>query len=188
MVSSFQFPVNILTHTLTSQGVTIYYPQIVGLANQKVQNSINQVIYQQVLLLQQHQMKVQVGTHMEMIGHFEIKTNERGLLSLILSNYTYSHPMAHGFTVVKSLTFDVNTGKLYLLHDLFKPGSNYISLLSSLIAQEIKQRNLPTLNEFHTIQPNQDYYLADKSLVIYFHLYELTPYYVGFPNVSYFYL
>src|ERR1700730_9252549 len=87
MASSFQFPVKIQTHTLTSQGVTIYYPQFIGLANQIVQNSINQAIYQQVLLLQQHQMKVQLGTHMKMIGHFEIKTNERGLLSLILSNY-----------------------------------------------------------------------------------------------------
>ena len=37
------------------------------------------------------------------------------------------------------------------------------------------------INEFTTIRPEQDYYIADKALVIYFQLYELTPYAYGFP-------
>jgi hypothetical protein len=107
--------------------------------------------------------------------------DERGILSLTLSNYAYSSPMAHGYTIVKALTFNVLTGKQYSLGDLFKPGSDYVGVLSAEVSAQIKQRNLPLLNGFTAISPNQDYYLADKSIVIFFQLYEITPYYVGFP-------
>ena len=56
-----------------------------------------------------------------------------------------------------------------------------MSALSKQISEQLKERDLPLLNGFTVISPNQDYYLADKSIVIYFQLYEITPYYVGFP-------
>jgi hypothetical protein len=177
----YKLPVAIQTHTIRSSGRMIYYPLVIGLMNQSVQNRINRAIINTVNQLQQEQQKVQTGTDMEMTGHYEIKTNERGLLSLILSNYAYSHPMAHGFTTAKSLTFDVTTGKLYSLQDLFKPGSSYAVLLAGRAAEQIKQRDLPLLGGAPTVKPDQDYYLADKALVIYYPLYEITPYYVGFP-------
>jgi hypothetical protein len=178
---AFQFPAGIQTGSIISPGITIYYPQLIGMQNLNVQEQINQTIIKTVYYMQQEQNKVQTGTNMQVTGHYEIKTNERGILSLILSNYAYSQPMAHGFTVVKSLTFDINTGKQYNLPDLFKPGSDYVAVLSRFINEQIKQRDLPLLNGFTSIKPNQDYYLADKSLVVYFQLYEITPYYVGFP-------
>lgn len=178
---AFQFPVGIQTGSTTAPGTTIYYPQVFGLSNRTIQDQMNRTIIGLASYLRQEQLKVQTGTNMQMTGHYEIKTNERGVLSLILSNYAYSQPMAHGNTIAKSLTFDVNTGKLYSLADLFKPGSNYVADLSKQINEQLKERELPLLNGFTVISPNQDYYLADKSIVIYFQLYEITPYYVGFP-------
>lgn len=178
---AFQFPVSIQTGSTTAPGTTIYYPLVIGLPNRNVQDQINRTIIGLASYLRQEQLKVQTGTNMQMTGHYEIKTNERGILSLILSNYAYSQPMAHGNTIAKSLTFDVNTGKLYSLPDLFKPGSNYAAVLSKQISEQLKERDLPLLNGFTAIGPNQDYYLADKSIVVYFQLYEITPYYVGFP-------
>lgn len=177
----YQLPTAVQTRLLTAPGVKIQYPSVSGLANQSAEDHINRTIYKTVHVLQQEQQKVQTGTNMEMVGHYEIKTNERGILSLILSNYAYSHPMAHGNTFARSLTFDVNTGKLYSLGDLFKPGSDYIKVLSSEIAVQLRMRNLPLLQGFTAIKPNQDYYLADKAIVVYFQLYEITPYYVGMP-------
>jgi hypothetical protein len=115
-----------------------------------------------------------------MIGYFEVKTNERHILSITLSVYSYTGG-AHGMTVIQSLTFDMTTGKRYSLKELFKPNSNYIERLSALIQNQIKQRNLPVLEPFKRIKPDQDFYIADKSLVIYFQLYELVPYAYGFP-------
>lgn len=177
----FQLPVQIDTRQITAPRTTIYYPQISGLPNLQVQQQINGLIVNQVHAMIRQQGTVQTGTNTEMTGHYEIKTNERGILSLTLSNYAYSYPMAHGFTILKSLTFDVNTGKSYQLSELFSPGSDYVTVISRNIAVQIQTRDIPLINTFRAISHNQDYYLADKALVIYFQLYEITPYYVGFP-------
>ena len=78
-------------------------------------------------------------------------------------------------TYIKSLTFDFNKEKLVHLKDLFIPGSNFVEVISNLIQQQIQQWNIQLLDDFTTIQPQQDFYIADKTLVIYFQLYEITP-------------
>jgi hypothetical protein len=67
------------------------------------------------------------------------------------------------------------------LGELFKPDSNYVQRLSAIIQRQITERKIQLLEPFQGIRPDQDYYIADKSLVIYFQLYEITPYYYGFP-------
>ena len=67
------------------------------------------------------------------------------------------------------------------LEDLFIPGSNYVEVISNHIQQQIEKRNIQLLDDFTTIQPQQDFYIADKTLVIYFQLYEITPYVEGLP-------
>ncbi|UUZ84241.1 DUF3298 and DUF4163 domain-containing protein [Paenibacillus sp. P26] len=114
-----------------------------------------------------------------MTGFYEIKTNERGVLSLSIFNYAYSGG-AHGLTLQKSLTFDVQTGNLYGLYDLFFHGIDYVKSLSDLIQQQIQGRRLPLLSEFRGIRPDQDFYIADKALVVYFQVNEITAYVYGF--------
>ncbi|WP_422659948.1 DUF3298 domain-containing protein [Paenibacillus sp. EC2-1] len=178
---AYYAPVEIRTQTYKAPGIVIQYPQVTGLANQQAEAKINRAITAQIQEMQRIQQGVQTGRNPETIGHFEIKTNERGLLSLMLSNYTYSVPMAHGYTVAKGLTFSTQTGQSYRLSDLFRPGSNYLAVLSAEVNRQIKERNIPTLEGSVTVQPNQDFYLADKSLVIFYPLYAITPGYVGFP-------
>lgn len=175
-------PVNIHTLTHTAPGLVIHYPQVYGLANRRVEETINRTILQQIQDMQRAQQQVQTGTNPQTTGTFEIKTNERGILSLVLTNYTYSEHMAHGYTVTKGLTFSTSTGKSYALSDLFRPDSNYQAVLAAEVSRQLKERNLPVLEGSQiTVSPNQDFYLADKSLVIFYPLYAITPYYVGFP-------
>jgi hypothetical protein len=68
-----------------------------------------------------------------------------------------------------------------LLNELFKPNSNYTTILSEEVKQQIKERDMLLLSEFKGISPQQDYYIADKALVLFFQLYELTAYAFGFP-------
>lgn len=176
-------PVSIQTMMIQQPpGTTIYYPQVYGMTNGGVQQTINQAIFRlmQFLIQQQYQQQG-ADSFMEMIGSYEIKTNERNVLSLTLSNYAYASHYAHGLTFIKSLTFDVQTGKQYSLKDLFKPGSDYVDVLSGIVQKQIKERDLQLLDGFSGISPDQDYYIADKALILYFQLYEITPYYVGFP-------
>ena len=159
----------------------IYYPQFYSMSKQNLQAFINNTIVNEV-----HKMIVwNSGDTMtplvEMLGTYELKNNQRNVLSLTLSNYSYYYHAAHGMTNIKSLTFDLEKGRLCELSDLFKPGSNYVETLSKLIHAQIKQRNITLINDFTVIRPNQYFYIADKTLVIYFQLYELTPYVFGFP-------
>ncbi|MGY0693920.1 DUF3298 domain-containing protein [Virgibacillus sp. FSP13] len=181
-MASQALPVSIQTMVLQQQGTTIYYPQVIGLQNAHSQQIINQTIAQlaQSLIHQQYQQQG-ADSFTEMIGSYEIKTNERHILSLTLTNYAIAYHHANGLTIMKSLTFDSKTGKQYQLKDLFKPNSNYVEVLTRIVQKQIKERDIPLLDGLSKISPNQDFYIADKSLVLYFQPIEITPHYFGFP-------
>ncbi|NMO95096.1 DUF3298 and DUF4163 domain-containing protein [Paenibacillus lemnae] len=180
-MSPYEPPVQIQTMTYSRPNVFIQYPQVRGLASRQAEERINRTITMTLQEMERIQQTVQTGTNPQITVHYEIKTNERGILSLLLSNYTYSTPMAHGYTAAKGLTFSTASGQLYRLSDLFKPGSNYEAVLIAEVNRQIKERNLPVLNNPVTVQRDQDFYLADKALVLFYPLYAITPYYVGIP-------
>jgi len=173
-------PVRISTRRITTGDnmVTIDYPAVKGLENPSTQYKINRAIATLVdsLMREQGYYKNQ---KIEMLGWYEIKTNERGILSLTIGNYAFTYPSAHGLTIVKALTFNVESGAALQLKDLFNPGSDYVKVLSGIVAQQIKERQIELLDAFKGISPDQDFYIADKSLVLFFQLYEITPYYMG---------
>lgn len=176
------FPVRINTvHVGRSPQIQVFYPRIVGMENQAFQRSMNQSIVRLTQELIDKQVGDSPSTVVDLIGYFEIKNNQRDVLSLSLSNYTYHYHAAHGMTYIKSLNFDLKEEGLLTLADLFKPESNYIGRLSEIIQRQIKEREIFLLNPFTPISANQDFYIADKTLVIYYQLYELTAYAYGFP-------
>jgi hypothetical protein len=149
-----------------------------GLGDHAVEQKINQQIiglmYRLIAELQQPDLSMRVS------GSFESKTNQRNVLSLTLwalGDFGGAHPM----TYIRSLNIDGMTGTDYPLGTNFKPGSNYVDILSDLIRKQIRGRNIPLLEEFRGIRPDQDYYVADNVLIIYFQLYEISPYAAGFP-------
>ena len=176
------FPVsNITVRVSSGPKKTVFYPQVIGMQKLKFERVMNTAIVKQTQQLIDQQIGNMPTTVEEMLGLYEIKNNQRQVLSLSLSNYTYHYHAAHGMTYIKSLTFDLQKEKSIELKDLFKPGSRYVNELSTLIHSQIKQREIQLLGDFTTIRPDQDFYIADKVLVIYFQLYEITPYVVGFP-------
>lgn len=179
MVDFYQLPADIQTMQIRRPQVQIYYPSLVNLQNPRAQQLINQDIVQTVQSLIKEQNYEPGKT--EMNGMYEIKNNQRGIFSTSLSNYAYTQHYAHGMTYIKSVTANIDTGEIYQLADLFKPGSDYVQKISNIIQADLKVRDLPLLDGFNKIKPNQDFYIADKCLVIYFQLYEITPYYVGLP-------
>lgn len=177
------FPVNIATFVMSGgPKKTIFIPQVVQMMNEQLEVLMNDAIIRKTheIIAQQEEEMKDVAVE-EMLGTYEIKNNQRNVFSLSLSNYTYHTHAAHGMTIIQSLTFDLEKEKNCELKDLFKPGSDYIKRLSVIIQEQIKVRDIPLINEFTAIRPNQDFYVADKTIVIYFQLYELTPYVYGFP-------
>jgi hypothetical protein len=174
-----ELPVKIRAEHVKTNRLELYYPVVYGLKNSEVQRKINYDILTTVqqLIINQGFYENPLTT---MTGTFELKSNEKGVLSVTIENYAYSGG-AHGLTILKGLTFDIKTGKKYSLHELFKPNSNYTSILSEEVKQQIKERDMLLLSEFKGVSPQQDYYIADKALVLFFQLYDLTAYVFGFP-------
>jgi len=168
----------ILPHSLPN--VKVYYPVVTQLPNINVQSKINHAIISalnKILVEQSFYDKDLV----ELLAYYELKNNQRGILSLNLIVYSFTGG-AHGMTIIKSLTFDTKTGEAYTLKELFKTDSNYVEKLSDIIEGRITDWNIDLLfPPFKGIRADQDFYIADTSLIIYFQLYEITPYYWGFP-------
>ncbi|WP_312668123.1 DUF3298 and DUF4163 domain-containing protein [Tissierella praeacuta] len=171
------FPIEIKTLKLDMNRLEIYYPQIYGLENIYVEDRMNNLILE-AMYNQIAQQGYYENPETYINGTWELKNNDKGILSLTLINYAFSGG-AHGLTIVKGLTFDIRNGRLYELKDLFKPDSNYIKVLSEEVEEQIEDRNIQTLEEFKSIKPNQDFYIADLSLTIFFQEYEIAPYSYG---------
>lgn len=177
-MSIIPLPSRIQTMYMEKPNLQIYYPVTEELVNKQIERKVNNEILKQVnnLIIEQG---YDTDPEIEIMGSYEIKTNERNILSLILINHSYSGG-AHGYTIIKPLTFDMLTGNVISLEDLFKSGSDYMAELSKMVQRQIVEREIPTLGTFNSIRPDQDYYLSDKSLVLFFQLYELAPYAQGF--------
>ncbi|HYE82923.1 MAG TPA: DUF3298 domain-containing protein [Clostridia bacterium] len=179
-MSSIQRPVRISTRRITTEDslITIDYPVVKDMESPTAQHRINKAIISLVDTIMREQGYYK-NQKVEMLGWYEIKSNERGILSLTIGNYSFVYPSAHGMTIVKGISFDIESGDSIKLKDLFKPDADYVKVLSDIVAQQIKDRNIQLLDEFKGIRPDQDFYIADKSLVLFFQLYEITPYYMG---------
>lgn len=177
-------PVNVQTFVAKAGSITIYFPQIYVPNNFMTAQAINQSIRKIVNGLIKKQYDEQDASEFgEMIGTFEIKTNERNILSITFMNYAIIPFAAHGLTFMESLNVNVQTGETYELADLFKPTSNYQEKITKIINEQIKKRELDVFSPegIETISSTQNFYLTDQALVIYFQQYEIAPYYVGLP-------
>lgn len=180
--------INSDTDTLT---LNIQYPKVEGLQNPAAQEKINSAIVE----LAQNAKATAEKTEKEMLAdnlyrykvdeyfNYTVKLNELNLLSIKFDDYIYTGG-AHGSTIVRSLTFDLETGDVYGLKDLFNENADYISAINAEIKKQIVEKDYKDafIVDFESIKPDQDYYLNDNGLVIYFQRYEYTPYVFGSPE------
>ena len=157
--------------------IFIFYPLVTGIRNLNVQQSINQTILTHLNQLLKER-DIFEASLVELQAWFEVKTNQRGVLSIALYVYSYTGG-AHGMTTLRTLTFDQSSGKLFPLKELFKAEANYQKVILDMIKKQIKQRNIPVINEPVEFPGNDHFYIADKSLIIYYQLYDLAPYAYG---------
>lgn len=187
---TFKLKVNILPHKMAEQ---IYYPQIYGLENQEVQSQINAMFKNHALAAIDHYNElIEMGKEFDdpllenytVITEYEVKYNQNYQLSVLFTNYEYAGG-AHGLYDYTAYNVDLNTGEKLQLQDLFS--SNYVSVINDEIKRQInllKQKDqYAELSPFESIEPNTDrFYLTPDGIVIYFSLYEYTPYAYGIPE------
>jgi inhibitor of cysteine peptidase len=119
----------------------------------------------------------------EVFLNYSVTYNQQNLLSMLFDDYLYTGG-AHGMTGRHGYTIDIKTGVSYALKDLFQPGTDYVSLLSAEVRRQIDERGLTTIGiaPFTKIREDQDFYIYDGNLIVYFQQYELMAYAYGFPE------
>jgi hypothetical protein len=171
-------PVDTVIRVYRGPNVTMLYPQVMGHESVNANTRMNMTIRNRTMELVRSLIQPDLKTTID--GSFEIKNNQRGILSLVLvglAEFGGAHPM----TKALSLTMDTATGQNYALHQLFHQDGRYSEIINAEIQRQIVQRQIPLLEGFKGISANQDYYVSDSILVIYYQLYELSPYAAGFP-------
>ncbi len=171
-------PVYMITLKLTGPQLSFYYPVVLGLPDPAVQDRINRLILATINRLLLDTTYYEYPPNAAALGRYEVKTNEDDILSLSLVLEYYGGG-AHGITLTDALTFNTQTGQLYAFKDLFTPGSDYIQAVNTLINQQIAQRGLADMVDFISVDSSQPYYLADKTLVVYFNVYDIAAYAAG---------
>lgn len=177
--------------------ITLQYPQIDGLPDQTVQDSLNASFRKLAVDARNEGLRNVEETEKsrasgypgspnkcETYFDYALKYNQNGLLSVVFMDYQYAGG-AHGLTVQKSLTFNLNTGEGYKLKDLMKSDADYVTLFSQAVKEEINKRIkeglLPDypIAPFEAIKEDQDFYLSNHAVVVYFQQYAYWPYAAG---------
>ena len=149
------------------------FPAVMNIGSHSLRRSINRSIREAALSA--IPAPFASGNIVEATAGYRTTLNEKGLLSLRFEDYIYPVLAAHGLTVVKAITLDLNDGYVYHFGDLFLPGSGYKALLDQIIARQIEEQQIPMLTPFRGVGEDEEYYLTPDSLVIFYQLYEYTP-------------
>lgn len=178
-----------LNENTKSINFDLKYPEV-KLKNEQAQNKINilikeniyefkkyiEDIYNESLSMYQNTMNFTYEGSSDF--EYEIIDN---ILSIKMSFSQFTggpHPMV----LIKDYNFDLNTGNILKLGDLFNENGKkiYKNVIDGIIKEKINENPdnyFP--DEFKGVNENTSYYLTEKGIVIFFQLYEIAPYSSG---------
>ena len=120
----------------------------------------------------------------EAYSDYQVTYNKNNLISIPIQLYEFTGG-AHGMSYLKTFNYNLLTGKEIKLKDVFKEDVNYKEIVNNYIKEEIsKNKDIYFSGEegFKGISDNQDFYIDNDGIVVYFGLYDIAPYYVGIPK------
>lgn len=159
-------------------------PSFSGMENRDFENSINEGAENSTnAWIEEFMTNVPENTKAEFKAQPSVKYNENDFLSVVTDIYTYTGG-AHGALARKSLNIDIKKCTTRTLKDLFSPDSDYRELLNRCMAQIIQSEpqkysdlwEQPVMTESR----ENDFYIENGNLVIYYPPYELSYYSKGF--------
>lgn len=168
--------------------VKLSYPQAhdLGEAGQKINSSLAAEINAFVLRVTESLHTSPLPNFpplkkMQIIVDHTFTLNQAPLLGVTLTEMMYTGG-AHPMTYLRAFTFDTRTGEALSFGDLFRKDADYRTRLNEIMAAQITERKIPifSFRPFGGVKDDQEFYLTPEGLVVYYQLYEYTPYVAGF--------
>jgi hypothetical protein len=162
--------------------VVVNYPVVDGLSNSDVQNAVNNKLK---TLFTESRVKIKENEYLTVDDTFTVK-QIKDILIINKNGYDYPIGAAHGQPISFYYFINVKTGDFYQLKDLFKKDSDYVTKLSKIVYDQIKQNS--DINDVYffeskdLISKDQYFYISDDKLTIYFDCGAIAPYAAGFPK------
>jgi hypothetical protein len=160
----------------------VYYPEIQGMRFEAMQKKVNAKLAQ---LSGVKEINPSEQLPSSYTGDYEVSFFRNRLAVIELTGYNYPFGAAHGMPSRIYAHVDLESGTFYQLADLFKPGSQYVKVLSDLIEEQIQSNpeySYVFPGSYKGITENQPFYIDESNLYIYFAPYEIAPYAAGFPT------
>ncbi|MCQ6560048.1 WG repeat-containing protein [Paenibacillus mendelii] len=160
----------------------VYYPQVEGMADLAAQRAVNDKLKE---LSQVKPVPGNIQLDYSYNGDFDVAFFKKDLLVLELTGYRYPFGAAHGMPTKLYTHINLVTGHIFELKELFKPGSDYVKVLSDIIGLQIKedpQYSYVFPGTYKGIRPDQPFFVSENALHLYFEPYEIAPYAAGFPT------
>jgi hypothetical protein len=160
--------------TIGEPPIQVAFPEVVSLFPLDESVKYKSVPEQVNILIRQlvESMALQQGwgqdNLLEMTGTYKVTLNKAGILSIRFENFSFLAMQAHPSTIVRGLTVDLKNGNAVQLQNLLKINSGYRLIISEEIKRQIKARRIEVITEVNTINDDQEFYLTDKALVIFF--------------------
>lgn len=173
--------------------VNVKYPVVSGLENAEAEATINKAIKAKVQSFLQDTQKQakELGApakdsemSYDIDSGYKVTYNSNGVVSVLLMNYVFLGG-AHGYSIDTGMTFSLKDGKQIQLSDLLKSNSNYRKDIDKVINAKIKKdaaNDVTMVDQFKGIAANQEYYLTDSGLTIFFQQGEIGANAAGTPK------
>ena len=176
-------PYRIVEHKYApNKNYLVYYPEIKGIANRAAREAVNNRLKE---LSQVKPIDPNAQLDYSYSGDFAVAFFRKQLVELELTGYNFPFGAAHGMPTRIYVPIDLVSGRIYSLKDLFKPGSDYVRVLSELVGNQIRtnpEYSYVFPDSYKGISPDQPFYVKADALYLYFAPYEIAPYAAGFPT------
>lgn len=169
--------------------INVIVPQVTDMSNKKQEDIINNKITKwtedwinEVKQIADEYFKDKPEPLMtyQLYARYKLNNNS-DIISFYIDYYQFSGG-AHGITNRIAYNIEKSSGNEMKLKDIFKDNYNYKGVINEEINRQISKdpdRYFTGKDGFNGIGDNQNFYIKNNTLVIYFGLYEIAPYASG---------
>jgi hypothetical protein len=169
----------------------VEYPEISGLQNQTIQQSINKKLKDMFLdNFENHSKDKPEDGYPEDVNIGFTANISKNLIIINKSGYIFPIGAAHGMPSQDYIYIDSKTGAFYTLKDLFKAGSKYTEKLTSIVNTQLSLNarigkisgGFGYFENSIKVSGDQGFIIGKDSIKVYYVPYAIAAYVAGFPE------